>query len=167
MENTKKLVLEKDIDVRVAVPVFKRLYKKYFAMTRQQKRHKDLFYRQIWRKRIRSLRLRPLSGEERRQQRALLQDENNRFVVKQVKELQDPQFSEEVKDLFILRFERRDPNVSNESTTGSVQDLMDFATQMERELIQTNFETGKLTRKEMKSYRDNLLAIENAIQFVE
>ncbi|ANZ96863.1 sodium:proton antiporter [Brochothrix thermosphacta] len=167
LENTKKLVLEKDIDVRVAVPVFKRLYKKYFAMTRQQKRHKDLFYRQIWRKRIRSLRLRPLSGEERRQQRALLQDENNRFVVKQVKELQDPQFSEEVKDLFILRFERRDPNVSNESTTGSVQDLMDFATQMERELIQTNFETGKLTRKEMKSYRDNLLAIENAIQFVE
>ncbi|ANZ94831.1 sodium:proton antiporter [Brochothrix thermosphacta] len=167
LENTKKLVLEKDIDVRVAVPVFKRLYKKYFAMTRQQKRHKDLFYRQIWRKRIRSLRLRPLSGEDRRQQRALLQDENNRFVVKQVKELQDPQFSEEVKDLFILRFERRDPNVSNESTTGSVQDLMDFATQMERELIQTNFETGKLTRKEMKSYRDNLLAIENAIQFVE
>lgn len=167
LENTKKLVLEKDIDVRVAVPVFKRLYKKYFAMTRQQKRHKDLFYRQIWRKRIRSLRLRPLSGEERRQQRALLQDENNRFVVKQVKELQNPQFSEEVKDLFILRFERRDPNVSNESTTGSVQDLMDFATQMERELIQTNFETGKLTRKEMKSYRDNLLAIENAIQFVE
>lgn len=167
LENTKKLVLEKDIDVRVAVPVFKRLYKKYFAMTRQKKRHKDLFYRQIWRKRIRSLRLRPLSGEERRQQRALLQDENNRFVVKQVKELQDPQFSEEVKDLFILRFERRDPNVSNESTTGSVQDLMDFATQMERELIQTNFETGKLTRKEMKSYRDNLLAIENAIQFVE
>lgn len=167
LENTKKLVLEKDIDVRVAVPVFKRLYKKYFAMTRQQKRHKDLFYRQIWRKRIRSLRLKPLSGEERRQQRALLQDENNRFVVKQVKELQDPQFSEEVKDLFILRFERRDPNVSNESTTGSVQDLMDFATQMERELIQTNFETGKLTRKEMKSYRDNLLAIENAIQFVE
>ena len=167
LENTKKLVLEKDIDVRVAVPVFKRLYKKYFAMTRQQKRHKDLFYRQIWRKRIRSLRLRPLSGEERRQQRALLQDENNRFVVKQVKELQDPQFSEEVKDLFILRFERRDPDVSNESTTGSVQDLMDFATQMERELIQTNFETGKLTRKEMKSYRDNLLAIENAIQFVE
>ena len=57
--------------------------------------------------------------------------------------------------------------MSNESTTGSVQDLMDFATQMERELIQTNFETGKLTRKEMKSYRDNLLAIENAIQFVE
>ena len=167
LENTKKLVLEKDIDVRVAVPVFKRLYKKYFAMTRQQKRHKDLFYSQIWRKRIRSLRLRPLSGEERRQQRALLQDENNRFVVKQVKELQNPQFSEEVKDLFILRFERRDPNVSNESTTGSVQDLMDFATQMERELIQTNFETGKLTRKEMKSYRDNLLAIENAIQFVE
>ena len=167
LENTKKLVLEKDIDVRVAVPVFKRLYKKYFAMTRQKKRHKDLFYRQIWRKRIRSLRLRPLSGEDRRQQRALLQDENNRFVVKQVKELQDPQFSEEVKDLFILRFERRDPNVSNESTTGSVQDLMDFATQMERELIQTNFETGKLTRKEMKSYRDNLLAIENAIQFVE
>lgn len=167
LENTKKLVLEKDIDVRVAVPVFKRLYKKYFAMTRQKKRHKDLFYRQIWRKRIRSLRLRPLSGEERRQQRALLQDENNRFVVKQVKELKDPQFSEEVKDLFILRFERRDPNVSNESTTGSVQDLMDFATQMERELIQTNFETGKLTRKEMKSYRDNLLAIENAIQFVE
>lgn len=167
LENTKKLVLEKDIDVRVAVPVFKRLYKKYFAMTRQKKRHKDLFYRQIWRKRMRSLRLRPLSGEERRQQRALLQDENNRFVVKQVKELQDPQFSEEVKDLFILRFERRDPNVSNESTTGSVQDLMDFATQMERELIQTNFETGKLTRKEMKSYRDNLLAIENAIQFVE
>ncbi|ATF26283.1 cation:proton antiporter [Brochothrix thermosphacta] len=167
LENTKKLVLEKDIDVRVAVPVFKRLYKKYFAMTRQKKRHKDLFYRQIWRKRIRSLRLRPLSGEERRQQRALLQDENNRFVVKQVKELQNPQFSEEVKDLFILRFERRDPNVSNESTTGSVQDLMDFATQMERELIQTNFETGKLTRKEMKSYRDNLLAIENAIQFVE
>ncbi|EFR93024.1 sodium, potassium, lithium and rubidium/H(+) antiporter, partial [Listeria innocua FSL J1-023] len=51
-----------------------------------------------------------------------------------------------------------------ETDNEKLQTTIDLASQIERETIQHYFEKGTITRKEMKVYRDNLLAIEASFQ---
>ncbi|MFB7142586.1 hypothetical protein ACFCYN_23545, partial [Gottfriedia sp. NPDC056225] len=47
------------------------------------------------------------------------------------------------------------------------QEWLDFASQIEREVIQHNYEKGEINRNELKEFRQHLLMLENVIQFIE
>lgn len=123
-------------------------------------------YRQLLSHSIRDFRIVPLSFEERRKERAKLQTENNQFVVQKLNELDKNEFNPEVISLYLMNFERALGYGKNKKETDNekLQTTIDLAAQIERETIQHYFEKGTITRKEMKVYRDNLLAIEASFQ---
>ncbi|MBC1355450.1 Na+/H+ antiporter [Listeria welshimeri] len=166
LENTRKLVFERKIDTGVGFSLMMRLGKRLFIQTRADKYRARMRYRQLLNHRIRDFRIVPLSFEERRKERAKLQNENNQFVVQKLQELDTSKFNPEIISLYLMNFERTLFNRENkkEKDSEAFQTAVDLASQIERETIQRYFEKGEITRKEMKVYRDNLLAIESSFR---
>lgn len=166
LENTRRLVFERKIDTGVGLSLMMRLGKRLYVQTRAQKYRARMRYRQLLSHSIRDFRIVPLSFEERRKERAKLQTENNQFVVQKLNELDKNEFNPEVISLYLMNFERALGNGKHKKETDNeeLQTTIDLASQIERETIQHYFEKGTITRKEMKVYRDNLLAIEASFQ---
>lgn len=166
LENTRRLVFEKKIDTGVGLSVMMRLGKRLYVQTREEKYRARVRYRQMLRHGFRSFRIVPLSFEERRKERIKLQRENNEFIVQKLHELDNKEYSPEIISLYLITFEQSlfTKDAKRESDVEELQTTIDLASQIERETIQRYFEKGDITRKEMKVYRDNLLAIEASFQ---
>ncbi|MBC1483059.1 Na+/H+ antiporter [Listeria sp. FSL L7-1509] len=166
LENTRRLVFERKIDTGVGLSIMMRLGKRLYVQTREQKYRARVRYRQMLHQRFRSFRIVPLSFEERKNERIKLQKENNEFIVQKLYELDNTEYSPEIISQYLMTFEQSlfGKNARRESDLEELQTTIDLASQIERETIQRYFEKGEITRKEMKVYRDNLLAIEASFQ---
>ncbi|MBC1485763.1 Na+/H+ antiporter [Listeria seeligeri] len=166
LENTRRLVFERKIDNGVGLSVMMRLGKRLYVQTREEKYRARVRYRQMLAHGFRSFRVVPLSFEERRKERAKLQNENNQFIIQKLNELDKNEYSPEIISLYLMNFEqaRFTKGAKKASDVEELQTTIDLASQIERETIQRYFEKGEITRKEMKVYRDNLLAIEASSQ---
>ncbi|WP_181249309.1 Na+/H+ antiporter [Listeria seeligeri] len=166
LENTRRLVFERKIDNGVGLSVMMRLGKRLYVQTREEKYRARVRYRQMLAHGFRSFRVVPLSFEERRKERAKLQNENNQFIIQKLNELDKNEYSPEIISLYLMNFEqaRFTKGAKKDSDVEELQTTIDLASQIERETIQRYFEKGEITRKEMKVYRDNLLAIEASSQ---
>lgn len=166
LENTRRLVFERKIDTGVGLSVMMRLGKRLYVQTREEKYRARVRYRQMLAHGFRSFRVVPLSFEERRKERAKLQNENNQFIIQKLNELDKNEYSPEIISLYLMNFEqaRFTKGAKKDSDVEELQTTIDLASQIERETIQRYFEKGEITRKEMKVYRDNLLAIEASSQ---
>lgn len=166
LENTRRLVFERKIDTGVGLSVMMRLGKRLYVQTREEKYRARVRYRQMLAHGFRSFRVVPLSFEERRKERAKLQNENNQFIIQKLRELDKNEYSPEIISLYLMNFEqaRFTKGAKKDSDVEKLQTAIDLASQIERETIQRYFEKGEITRKEMKVYRDNLLAIEASSQ---
>lgn len=166
LENTRRLVFERKIDNGVGLSVMMRLGKRLYVQTREEKYRARVRYRQMLAHGFRSFRVVPLSFEERRKERAKLQNENNQFIIQKLNELDKNEYSPEIISLYLMNFEqaRFTKGAKKDSDVEKLQTAIDLASQIERETIQRYFEKGEITRKEMKVYRDNLLAIEASSQ---
>ncbi|MBF2545375.1 Na+/H+ antiporter [Listeria seeligeri] len=166
LENTRRLVFERKIDTGVGLSVMMRLGKRLYVQTREEKYRARVRYRQMLAHGFRSFRVVPLSFEERRKERAKLQNENNQFIIQKLNELDKNEYSPEIISLYLMNFEqaRFTKGAKKDSDVEELQTAIDLASQIERETIQRYFEKGEITRKEMKVYRDNLLAIEASSQ---
>lgn len=166
LENTRRLVFERKIDTGVGLSVMMRLGKRLYVQTREEKYRARVRYRQMLAHGFRSFRVVPLSFEERRKERAKLQNENNQFIIQKLRELDKNEYSLEIISLYLMNFEqaRFTKGAKKDSDVEELQTTIDLASQIERETIQRYFEKGEITRKEMKVYRDNLLAIEASSQ---
>ncbi|MBK3913774.1 Na+/H+ antiporter [Listeria ivanovii] len=166
LENTRRLVFERKIDTGVGLSVMMRLGKRLYVQTREEKYRARVRYRQMLSHGFRSFRIVPLSFEERRKERIKLQKENNEFIVQKLYELDNTKYSPEIISQYLITFEQSlfTKDAKRESDVEELQTTIDLASQIERETIQRYFEKGDITRKEMKVYRDNLLAIEASFQ---
>lgn len=166
LENTRRLVFEREIDTGIGLSVMMRLGKRLYVQTREEKYRARVRYRQMLAHGFRSFRVVPLSFEERRKERAKLQNENNQFIIQKLNELDKNEYSPEIISLYLMNFEqaRFTKGAKKDSDVEELQTTIDLASQIERETIQRYFEKGEITRKEMKVYRDNLLAIEASSQ---
>ncbi|EAD8348143.1 sodium:proton antiporter [Listeria monocytogenes] len=166
LENTRRLVFERKIDTGVGLSHMMRLGKRLYVQTRAEKYRARMRYRQLLSHRFRDFRFVPLTFEERRKEIAKLQNENNLFVIQKLQELDSNEYNPEIISLYLMNFERALGRGKNkkESNDEALQTTIDLASQIERETIQHYFEKGTITRKEMKVYRDNLLAIEANMQ---
>lgn len=166
LENTRRLVFERKIDTGVGLSLMMRLGKRLYVQTREEKYRARVRYRQMLAHGFRSFRVVPLSFEERRKERAKLQNENNQFIIQKLNELDKNEYSPEIISLYLMNFEqaRFTKGAKKDSDVEELQTTIDLASQIERETIQRYFEKGEITRKEMKVYRDNLLAIEASSQ---
>ncbi|WP_270994413.1 Na+/H+ antiporter [Listeria seeligeri] len=166
LENTRRLVFERKIDTGVGLSVMMRLGKRLYVQTREEKYRARVRYRQMLAHGFRSFRVVPLSFEERRKERAKLQNENNQFIIQKLRELDKNEYSPEIISLYLMNFEqaRFTKGAKKDSDVEELQTTIDLASQIERETIQRYFEKGEITRKEMKVYRENLLAIEASSQ---
>ncbi|WP_270998000.1 Na+/H+ antiporter [Listeria seeligeri] len=166
LENTRRLVFERKIDTGVGLSVMMRLGKRLYVQTREEKYRARVRYRQMLAHGFRSFRVVPLSFEERRKERAKLQNENNQFIIQKLNELDKNEYSPEIISLYLMNFEqaRFTKGAKKDSDVEELQTTIDLASQIERETIQRYFEKGEITRKEMKVYRENLLAIEASSQ---
>ncbi|MBC1725771.1 sodium:proton antiporter [Listeria seeligeri] len=166
LENTRRLVFERKIDTGVGLSLMMRLGKRLYVQTREEKYRARVRYRQMLAHGFRSFRVVPLSFEERRKERAKLQNENNQFIIQKLNELDKNEYSPEIISLYLMNFEqaRFTKGAKKDSDVEKLQTAIDLASQIERETIQRYFEKGEITRKEMKVYRDNLLAIEASSQ---
>ncbi|AHI56789.1 Na+/H+ antiporter [Listeria ivanovii] len=166
LENTRRLVFERKIDTGVGLSVMMRLGKRLYVQTREEKYRARVRYRQMLSHGFRSFRIVPLSFEERRKERIKLQKENNEFIVQKLHELDNTKYSPEIISQYLITFEQSlfTKDAKRESDVEELQTTIDLASQIERETIQRYFEKGDITRKEMKVYRDNLLAIEASFQ---
>lgn len=166
LENTRRLVFERKIDTGVGLSLMMRLGKRLYVQTREEKYRARVRYRQMLVHGFRSFRVVPLSFEERRKERAKLQNENNQFIIQKLNELDKNEYSPEIISLYLMNFEqaRFTKGAKKDSDVEELQTTIDLASQIERETIQRYFEKGEITRKEMKVYRENLLAIEASSQ---
>ncbi|MBC1754784.1 Na+/H+ antiporter [Listeria seeligeri] len=166
LENTRRLVFERKIDTGVGLSLMMRLGKRLYVQTREEKYRARVRYRQMLAHGFRSFRVVPLSFEERRKERDKLQNENNQFIIQKLNELDKNEYSPEIISLYLMNFEqaRFTKGAKKDSDVEKLQTAIDLASQIERETIQRYFEKGEITRKEMKVYRDNLLAIEASSQ---
>lgn len=166
LENTRRLVFERKIDTGVGLSHMMRLGKRLYVQTRAEKYRARMRYRQLLSHRFRDFRFVPLTFEERRKEIAKLQNENNLFVMQKLQDLDSNEYNPEIISLYLMNFERALGRGKNkkESNDEALQTTIDLASQIERETIQRYFEKGTITRKEMKVYRDNLLAIEANMQ---
>ncbi|MBC1933540.1 cation:proton antiporter [Listeria seeligeri] len=166
LENTRRLVFERKIDTGVGLSLMMRLGKRLYVQTREEKYRARVRYRQMLAHGFRSFRVVPLSFEERRKERAKLQNENNQFIIQKLRELDKNEYSPEIISLYLMNFEqaRFTKGAKKDSDVEELQTTIDLASQIERETIQRYFEKGEITRKEMKVYRENLLAIEASSQ---
>lgn len=171
VENVKKLLEESEINIQLGISLINRLNIKLYNLTKLKRYKVNLYRSRIFRKKIREFVLKHLSFKEKRKQIEYIQRKNNQFILKKLKELDKEKYNPEILDLFILTYSRRtkeiEKSIINKNLEDVVQNMMELASQLERDAIYNYFKTGKITRKEMKVYRQNLLAIENNFHFTD
>ncbi|WEG73483.1 Na+/H+ antiporter [Vagococcus intermedius] len=158
-------VTEGAISFQTAFMHLRRLNRRLYRLTRDQKYRNNMFYGRIIRKKLRFIKFRPLSFEERRAEREYLQDSNRTYVLNHLQELEPDEYPQELVDFYFARLKQRGPN-REKSSVDSVDEWLTYAIQLERDGIQDAFEQGDINRNELRVYRENLLAIENTVQYI-
>jgi len=167
LTNAMNLLRRDEVSLQVSFPLLRRLNRKIYMLTSENQYKSSVFYRELLMKKLQQPHIHLLPFEERRRQRRVLYRSNRAFVLEQLKSLKKDRFPHELVEMFILVYERMDRSTNKRHSAEDVNDWLYFAIQKERDYIQKFFEKGKISRGEMKLYRENLLAIENSVGFVE
>ncbi len=169
LENIKNLVKKDEISIQTAIPLINRLNIKLYNLTKLKKYKINIFRTKLFKHKIREFLLKRLTFREKREQIEYIQKKNNEFILKNLRDLDRELYPPEILDLITLTYARRNKEIKfsilNKEQEIEIQSLMELAAQIERDTIYNYFETGKITRKEMKTYRQNLLLIENNFHF--
>ncbi|WP_432353069.1 cation:proton antiporter [Sporosarcina sp. A2] len=164
LENTIELVKKDQVRIQLAFPFLRRLNKRLYRLTKQKKYRVQAFYGRLMKRYLHGLHLKPLTFEERKEQRKILLQLNGQYVTEKLKMLRVGEFSPELVEAFLLNYERMGGYGLHGEALHHLHEWIDFALHTERTFIHTAFEKGELTRIEMKQYRENLLAIESSLQ---
>lgn len=143
----------------------RRLNRRLYRLTRAQRYRNNMFYGRLLRKKLRHIKFSTMSIEERRAEREFLQESNRAYVLKRLENIESDAFPPELVDFYFARIKQRGV-IKENSTVGSVDEWLEYAIQTEREGIQEAFENGDIDRNELRIYRENLLAIENSVQYI-
>lgn len=135
LENTFTLLTECTIHIQVAFPYLIKLNKRLFFITREKEFKRNMFYSRIVKWTIKMKGVRPLSFQERREQKAYLQQYNNEFIVAQLDCLPKEQFPQELVDTFKEGFKRRQ-NWDSFKTESGVDEGLNYAIHIKRESFQ-------------------------------
>ncbi|MDT2814932.1 sodium:proton antiporter [Vagococcus carniphilus] len=163
--DTLKQLKNRKINLQVAFRHMRRLNKLLYRLTRNKYYRNNMFYGRLIRQKLRFNLLKPLSYAERKEQRLYLKNSNLAFVSKKLKELDTDEFSKELITVYLTRYAVRD-TTGKRYQTNHTDEWLEYAIQLEREEIQQAFEVGDLNRNDVKIYRENLLAMESTIQFI-
>lgn len=166
LENTENLVDENQISSRMATPIIRHLNKKLYKITRDKKYKKNFFYGKFLPRRIRLIFSLIFCFDRFKEQRITLQESNNAYIVDKLKSLNETSFPKEILDSFILLYRNMDRRDKNYMPIEKLEEWINLASQIERETIQRYFEDDKITRSELRDYRNNILAIENTIELL-
>lgn len=165
-KDTLQQVSNRNISLQTAFMHLRRINRRLFRLTREQTYRNNMFYAKVMRQKLRYLQLRPVSFDERQAQRNYLAESNREYVVAHLQDLEPGAFPQELVDFYLTRYLQR-RNIKGVVSTGTVDEWLEYAIQLERDGIQQAFELGEINRAELKVYRENLLAIENTVQFID
>ncbi|MDF0479668.1 Na+/H+ antiporter [Vagococcus sp. PNs007] len=143
----------------------RRLNKRLYRLTHDKSYRSQMFYGRLIRKKLRFAKLRSGSFDDRRAEREYLKQSNRDYVLNHLEELDQDAFPQELVDFYFARLQHRGPRAGRASVD-RVDEWLTYAIQLERDSIQDAFELGDINRNEMRVYRENLLAIENTIQYM-
>ncbi|PEJ59024.1 sodium:proton antiporter [Bacillus sp. AFS002410] len=169
IEDTKNLLKNRQISLQIAFPTLKRSNKRLYFLTKDKRYKADTFYMELLNNNLHVGNFIPRSFEENRRQLIKLKNSNNQFVLEKLKELKSSTVPQEITDVFIKKYTQQIEKTSERLsiTNEYFQEWLDFASQIEREVIQHNYEKGEINRNELKEFRQHLLMLENVIQFIE
>ncbi|MDW0110567.1 cation:proton antiporter [Sporosarcina aquimarina] len=164
LENTEKLLKQDLVRIQLAFPYLRRINTRLYRLTKNKEFAFKSFYSKLLKRQLRSVHVKPLTIEQRKEQRRILFQSNGQFVTAKLKDLEQGEFSPELVEAFLLNYERMGGLGLQREALDHLHEWIDYALQTERTYIHTAFEKGDITRSEMKQYRENLLAIENSLQ---
>lgn len=153
------------ISFQVGFLHLRRLNRRLYHLTRAQRYRNNMFYGRLLRKKLKHIKFSTISFEERRAEREYLQESNREYVLKRLENIEADAFPPELVDFYFARIKQRSA-IKESSTVGSVDEWLEYAIQLERDGIQEAFEQGDINRNELRIYRENLLAIENSVQYM-
>ncbi|NUU60408.1 Na+/H+ antiporter [Paenibacillus agri] len=173
-ENTLLALEEKEVNPYIAYSYLNKTNKLLFMQTRDSSYKKELFPIKHWIEIFEKLPHAPLSFRERRAELLRLRIHNIAYVIKQLNVLLaegEPDHMVTVSAL-ILHQERTLQHLSkNESVTDtrkefdiSLQELARIGIQLERDNIQSMFETGRISRQGMKDMKRDILFMEHDLR---
>lgn len=164
LENTRSLLERDEIRVQLAFPFLRRLNKRLYKLTREKQYRFYVFYKRLVKRYVPGMHWKPLSHEQRKNQRRMLLKSNGQYVIGKLKSLEKDRFSSELIEAFLLNYDRMAGDGLSRQALDDLHEWIDYALRTERTYIHQAFEKGDITRSEMKQYQENLLAIENSLQ---
>ncbi|WP_408892059.1 Na+/H+ antiporter [Paenibacillus taichungensis] len=172
-ENTLHALERKEVNPYTAYRYLNRINKLLFMHTRDARYKKELFPVKHWDEVLGMLQQVRLSFRERRAELNSLRIQNIAYVIKQLNVLlaEGEQDMEMVSSL-ILQYERMLLGLTrNEPDTGtrkefgiSMQELARVGIQLERDNIQSMFETGRISRQGVKEMKRDILFMEHDLR---
>lgn len=166
VENTLRLLKEDEIALQVAFLYLRRLNKSLDWPTKTSKFRKILFYVQLINAKKNIAKFKIMNAKEKIFQRRLLEKNNIDFIIDKLNSFQPGIILQEIVDHFIEDYKQSSYEINPENKS-HLDEWLNYAVQLEREAFQLSFETGNITRHELKIYREQLLAIENNIPFLQ
>ncbi|WLV25210.1 cation:proton antiporter [Aciduricibacillus chroicocephali] len=164
LADTLNLVKQGKVKLRIAYPALWRLNRKLFIMSREKRYRRNLLYIRLLKKRFHAEHFHLLTAAERREQHKKLFRSNRAFILERLKDMDESTFPRELVEMFIMLYQRKEGRrKAKKDTAREERNLLYFAIQTERDYIQQFFEKGKISRNDMKRFRENLLAIENSL----
>ncbi len=165
-KDTLEQVSNRNVSLQTAFMHLRRINRRLFRLTKEQAYRNNMFYAKVLRQKLRYVQFRPMSFDQRQAQRNLLDDSNREYVVAHLQDLEPGAFPQELVEFYLTRYLQR-RKIKGAVSTGTVDEWLEYAIQLERDGIQQAFEMGDINRSELKTYRENLLAIENTVQFID
>ncbi|MGX7024874.1 cation:proton antiporter [Vagococcus hydrophili] len=164
--DTLKQLHDKQVNLQVAFRHIRHLNKLLYHLTKDETYKFNIFYGKIIKEKIKLRTLVPLSYAEKRQQRRFLKESNWSYIMIKLDELDPEEFSPEMIAFYKSRYSRKNRHLNKESFE-STDEWLEYAIQIERDKVQKAFERGDMDRNEVKEYRENLVAMESTIQYID
>ncbi|MDR9746255.1 Na+/H+ antiporter [Paenibacillus taichungensis] len=172
-ENTLHALEKKEVNPYTAYRYLNRINKLLFMHTRDARYKKEFFPVKHWDEVFGMLQQVRLSFRERRAQLNSLRIKNITYVIKQLNvQLAEGEQDMEMVSSLILQYERMLLGLTrNEKETGtrkefgiSLQELARVGIQLERDNIQSMFETGRISRQGVKEMKRDILFMEHDLR---
>lgn len=170
-ENTLLALKKKEVNPYTAYRYLNRINKLLFMHTRDARYKNELFPVKHWIEVLGMVTQTRLSIGERRAELSRLKIKNIAYVIKQLKaQLVENELDMETVSSMILQYERMLQRLTrNESDTRkefdiSIQELARVGIQLERDNIQSMFESGRISRQGMKEMKRDILFMEHDLR---
>jgi CPA1 family monovalent cation:H+ antiporter len=172
-ENTLHALERKEVNPYTAYRYLNRINKLLFMHTRDARYKKEFFPVKHWDEVLGMLQQVRLSFRERRAELNSLRIKNITYVIKQLNvQLAEGEQDMEMVSSLILQYERMLLGLTrNEKDTGtrkefgiSLQELARVGIQLERDNIQSMFETGRISRQGVKEMKRDILFMEHDLR---